>query len=335
MVLLKVLFCICALSCFQRVISEEGVLQAATLPSQCDNSVIELAPIVYVAVGINYTNCTLRGQVGTVVQGALDRLCDHCHSGHTTASCPFNSGVTTLSGSMLLDHVSLKAASLRINGDDVTVRNSNISTYGFMFTQDDQVGFVVSGGRATFKGTHVQSIFRTYWINTSLAFFSSDVSPASGNAAVVVSGSTISLENSAISVEDDQQISLKSSTATLSNSSFQTGHGPFVMMDSNATLTRSHVIVLMGSQGISIGNSSIIADCDSSAGAVFGIEQGNSGPGISIDSSRLTFHNCSCDIGSAIKIDGLDTSFGGINMEASSVHFEGCMTPRTVYPIVV
>lgn len=309
--------------------SDEGA-QATTLPLQCDNSVIELSPIVYIAVGTNYTNCTLRGQVGTVIQGAMDRLCDQCHGPDGTGPSSVNSGVTTLSGSMVLDRVSLTAATLQIKGDEIIVRDSNISTYHACVAWGDVFGFGVLGGRVTFEGTHVRSLYYSKLINTTMTFFNSDVSPWNGsiNAAVDISGATISLENSSIYVADDQRIAFKSSIVNLSNSTFLLGHGAFVLTDSNATFTRSGVNVLMGSQGMRIGNSSVVADCDPSDKAVFGIGQGNNGPGISIDSSRITFHKCSCDISNAIKITGADTSFGGIRIEKSSVHFEGCMAPE-------
>jgi len=89
---------------------------------------------------------------------------------------------------------------------------------------------------------------------------------------------------------------------------------------------------------MSIGRSTVVADCDSPDIAAFWIGTGNSGPGVGISSSRLTFHRCDCDISRAIKIAGASYGqFNGIRIDVSSVYFEGCApsASKKVQPILV
>jgi hypothetical protein len=258
----------------------------------------------------------------------------------------FNRGLTTLSGSMVLDRVSLTATTLQINGDEITVRDSNITTSPDKIIardsniatspqtlQDPCLGFRVLGGRVTFEGVELGTVYRIELINTSMILSNSRISPwSTQDNGVDVSGSTISLKNSSIHAADDRHIAFKSSIVNLSDSFLQLDHGAFVLTDSHATFTRSGVRVSIGTQGMRISNSSVVASCDGGGGGVFT----TGGSEIAIASSEMTFHNCSCDISSAITVNGAMGMYaGGISIDASSVHFEGCNAPKPVYPTLV
>jgi hypothetical protein len=171
-------------------------------------------------------------------------------------------------------------------------------------------------------------------INTTATLSSSSVYPGCN---FEVSNSSVSMLNSSVAVWDDHHIELTASIVNLTNSTLTVGHGYFTLLDSNATLTKSSIGVWMGTRGMSIGRSTVVADCDSSDMAAFWISNGNYGNVVAIFGSRVTFHKCSCDISRAIKIAGGDDGRSGISIDASSVHFEGCMSSasKEVYAILV
>jgi len=121
---------------------------------------------------------------------------------------------------------------------------------------------------------------------------------------------------------------------TLTDSSLNLGHGDFLLQDSNATLTRSFVHS-WGETGNQLGvsNSTVVAACDSRDDhfAVF-----ESAAGVYVEASAISFRNCSCDASNALKASRfLDGSSGGIDIDKSSVHFEGCMASKEARPILV
>jgi len=284
-------------------------LQDATpLPTQCDNSVLELSPIDYVASGTNYSNCTLKGQPGTVIHGAIGD-CDD------TGRLP-DMGVTTLAGFLVLDGVSVKTNILHITGNDITVRNSNITT---CFPSQ---AFVAKGGKVNFDGvmyhTCTSLLSSFVLLDTTASFTRSYLS----GVIFKVSNARVSMLNSSVLALDDQTVTLRASIINLTDSDLGLGHGHFSLLDSNATLSSSSVSVSMGTSGITIGRSTVVADCAASDPS-FSIGTPN-GNGVSIFDSRLTFHACSCDISRAIHIYG---DGGEIDIDGGSVHFEGCMSP--------
>jgi len=307
--------CLFPFCCFHIVTCD--IQYGTPLPAQCDNSVLELAPIRYIANVTNYSNCTIKGQPGTIIHGAI------------VAQDRYSStGVTVLAGTILLDGVLLRSARLRIEGDDIAVRNSTIST-GSSWTSA-----VVKGGKVSFEGVQFGEGSLSL-INTKATFFRSSVDTYQAEG-FEVSNSIVAMLDSSIAVWDDRHINLKASILTLTNSKLTGGHGSFALLDSNATLTNSSMGLYMGTQGMNIGNSTVVADCDSSDVAAFWIGAGNWGSGVGISSSRLTFHRCDCDIGRAIKI-GSGSSYTGIRIDVSSVYFEGCApsASKKVHPILV
>jgi len=282
------------------------------LPTQCDNNVLELAPILYIADGTNYSNCTIMGQPGTIIHGEI------VTSDMKQTGFP---GVTILAGTLVLEGVLLRAGILHIRGDDIAVRNSTIFTH-YPWGADV---FAVKGGRVNFEGVQLYqeggSTCSVSLINTTAILSSTSVSPGWN---FEVSNSSVSMLNSSVAVWDDHHMKLTGSIVNLTNSTLTVGHGYFTLSDSNATLSKSSIGVYMGTQGMSIGGSTVVADCDSSDMAAFWMGNGNYGQGMAISNSRFTFHKCSCDISRAIKIGGADWS--GIRIDASSMHFEGCMS---------
>lgn len=338
MAFLPVLLSIWTLSCFQGVLSNGG-LQPIALPVQCDNSVIELSPSVYIAVETNYSNCTLRGQVGTVIRGEMGPR-DPSKRLH-------NRGLTTLSGSMVLDRLRLDdTEALLINGDEIIVRDSNISTrpqWGWFEAWE----FRVLGGKVAFEGVRVDSDFSIELTNTSMTFSDSHMAVAFTikSSAIDVFGSSISLKHTSIHAVDDNMIRFKSSIVNLSDSDLNLDHGRFVLTDSHATFSRSSVSGIdSNAADWSIGHSSVVADCSNmvrkyhlyngSTGFYKISVFDSSGARILIDGSKMTFHNCSCDMSTGMKM-GDPYGQSEIRVDASSLHFEGCLAPEPVYSTLV
>jgi len=301
-------------SVFQTVMSNMQYMPAKTLPTQCHNEIMELSATHYISAVTNYSNCELKGQVGTVIQGLL--------------SLGYASGVTVLSGTIVLDQMSLNemGSGLHIKGDEIIVKDTNISM-GSSLT--------MVGGRVSFERTQIQA-YNFIFTNTSVTF--SSTSANSGDGVVTVSRSSVDMVNSSIYVINNRPITFTASIVNLMNSKINLDHGCFTLQLSNATFTRSSVFIGAGTMGMSITNSSVVADCGLSSEyygpvAAFEIYGGNDGPGVQVASSQLTFHKCSCDISGAIKVPHSQGS--GISIDASSVHFEGCMASKEVRPIVV
>jgi hypothetical protein len=305
-----------------------NVEYAVPLPTVCHNSVLELSPIHYIASGTNYSNCTLKGQPGTIIHGAVFPECDPYHP-----VTSFTSGVTTLAGTLVLDGVSLNPWVLHIKGDDISIRNTNISAC----SSTGQV-FVVNGGKVNFDGVQVHTTTSMMsiisLINTTATLTSSSI-----NWGIFeVSNSRVSMLNSSVTALDDETITLRASTLNLSNSMLTLGHGHFSLLDSNATLSNSSIGVIDGSAGMKIGRSTVVADCVPDFGS--GRDYHNPpfwtvspfGHGVSIFSSQLTFYSCSCDISHAIH-----TSGAPIDIDGGSLHFQGCMSSpsKEVYPMLV
>ena len=113
------------------------------LPTQCHNEILELSPIRYIAAGTNYSNCELKGQVGTVIQGSISL---------ESAWGPLGSGYENslvLSGTMVLDQMSLALfGKLHIKGDDIMVKDTHIEG---TVMQEGTRDVAVVGGRVSFE----------------------------------------------------------------------------------------------------------------------------------------------------------------------------------------
>jgi len=235
------------------------------------------------------------------------------------------------------------------------VRNTNISTaYDWIPHRN---GFAVIGGKVSFEGTHFNLQLGTSFINTTATFFTtqgwffgvgayleilnssfmmSNSSFSSYDTGFFVSTSSLSMVQSEIKVADDSRMILTASMVNLTDSSLNLGHGDFHLQDSNATLTRSFVHswgASSTSNQLGVSNSTVVAACDSRDDhfAVF-----ESAAGVYVEASAISFRNCSCDASNALKASRfLDGSSGGIDIDKSSVHFEGCMASKEARPILV
>jgi len=291
------------------------------LPTQCHNEILELSPIRYIAAGTNYSNCELKGQVGTVIQGSisLESYWGPLGSGYSNS--------LVLSGTMVLDQMSLALfGTLHIKGDEIMVKDTHIEG-----NEGSTVKLVaVVGGRVSFERTRMPNCVISF-TNTTVTL--SNTSNGNYGMGLSILHSNVSMMNSSIGQYDDRPSEIASSNLDLTDSTLSTTHAWFELRNSNATFTRSTVYLGMGLSGIYIEKSSVVADCGQNEKfAVFEIGNGDSGPGVHVASSQLTFHKCSCDMSRAIKVEG-----GGapIRIDASSVHLEGCMSSKEARPVLV
>lgn len=232
-----------------------------------------------------------------------------------------------LSGYMDLDQLSLKlmGAQVILKGDGIHVKDTNIDGVG-PFAE-----VVVQGGRATFERTTFSVAINV--THTTVSFFNC-TQRCAVCTPISASYSWVSVSDSVIAnAGSNSPMPFVFSTVYLTDSSLQLGHGQFSLQHSNATLTRSSVSVVMGVNGMSIENSNVDALCMPAPSAAFEILDSAGGPPFTVVRSQLAFHNCSCDMNRAIKVGG--RGGGGINIDASSVHYEGCASPEGARPVLV
>jgi hypothetical protein len=296
------------------------------LPAQCHNEILHLSPIRYIAAGSNYSNCELKGQVGTVIQGMISLV-------KYAGSSGMNSLV--LSGTMVLDQMSLvlSGTTLHVKGDEIIVKDTHIEGGPY-----EAGTLAVVGGRASFENTRMPSCDISL-TNTTVTFSNTSSHVFSG-MGTRISHSNVSMMKSSIGQDAMGPIEIVASILDLTDSSLTTSRGSVSLRNSNATFLRSTVILSMGMQGIDIEKSSVVADCGSEENAVFMIGNGDDGPGVHVASSQLTFHaSCNmssamsrCDMSRAIRVE---IGRAPISIDASSVHFERCMSSKEARSVLV
>jgi hypothetical protein len=302
------------------------------LPAQCHNEILHLSPIRYIAAGLNYSNCELKGQVGTVIQGTISLV---RYPWHNNTIWGLNSLV--LSGTMVLDQMSLASsgATLHIKGDEIIVKDTHI--------EDDWAGtLAVDGGRASFESTRLSCDISL--TNATVTFSNTSSTCNSYDCkGTHISHSNVSMMKSSFGQSDVGEIEIVASILDLTDSNLTTSHGSVSLRNSNATFLRSTVILKMGMQSMNIEKSSVVADCGSEEAAVFMIGNGADGPGVHVDSSQLTFH-ASCDLGPPTATwDRCDMSRAisvgigraPISIDESSVHFEPCIPSKEARSVLV
>jgi len=231
--------------------------------------------------------------------------------------------------------LALSGTTLHIKGDEIFVKDTHIEGgLGWAGT------LAVDGGRASFESTRMLSCDISL-TNTTVTFSNtSSTSNGLSGRGTLISHSNVSMMKSSIGQGDMGGIEIVASILDLTDSSLTTSHGSVSLRNSNATFLRSTVILSMGMQGIDIEKSSVVADCGSEENAVFMIGNGDDGPGVHVASSQLTFHaSCNmssamsrCDMSRAIRV-GLGRA--PISIDASSVHFEGCMSSKEARSVLV
>lgn len=293
---------------------------ATPLPSQCNNRAVELSPVRYIANGTKYTNCTLKGQAGTVIQGfigqpsAISERMQYVH----------------LSGTMILEEVSTENLIIVFAGDNITVRKSNITAGSY------NVHGGVIGGQVYFEDTNLKEFQGVE--NANVEFRRTKVT--NEYSSFNVWDSQANFYDSSVSIERESYgIGFTRSDAAIYSSEFLIlGHGQFAMIDSGSSFIPdssrpNRVYIGYGGQSTPMlfQNSTTLVLCALSPNdkgltktgiPVFQIADSGSFADVSIiGGSRITFEYCPCDMSRAF----FEHASASINIEMSTVQSYQCI----------